>query len=48
VLLTKFQGVYLRRRKRLISAAIFGIAALTDLLDGYLARRRKQIRRSGS
>jgi CDP-diacylglycerol--glycerol-3-phosphate 3-phosphatidyltransferase len=26
-----------------ISAAIFGIAALTDLLDGYLARRLNQL-----
>jgi CDP-diacylglycerol--glycerol-3-phosphate 3-phosphatidyltransferase len=30
-------------RKELVGAAIFGIAALTDVLDGYLARRRKQI-----
>ena len=29
--------------KELLGAAIFGIAALTDWLDGYLARRRKQV-----
>ena len=27
----------------LVAAAIFGIASLTDWLDGYLARRRKQV-----
>lgn len=27
----------------LLSAAVFGLAALTDWLDGYLARRMKQI-----
>src|SRR6266513_2258212 len=44
VLLTKFEGrLIFGVRKELIGAAIFGIAALTDLLDGYLARRRKQI-----
>lgn len=30
-------------RWELIGAAIFAVAALTDWLDGYLARRRKQI-----
>ncbi len=29
--------------KELVGAAIFGIASITDWLDGYLARRRKQI-----
>jgi CDP-diacylglycerol--glycerol-3-phosphate 3-phosphatidyltransferase len=29
--------------KGMVAAAIFGIASLTDWLDGYLARRRKQI-----
>jgi CDP-diacylglycerol--glycerol-3-phosphate 3-phosphatidyltransferase len=44
VLLTKFEGrLIFGVRKELIGAAIFGLASLTDLLDGYLARRRKQI-----
>jgi CDP-diacylglycerol--glycerol-3-phosphate 3-phosphatidyltransferase len=44
VLLTKFEGrLILGVPKELVGAAIFGIAALTDVLDGYLARRRKQI-----
>jgi hypothetical protein len=44
VLLTKFEGrLIFGVRKELVGAAIFGIAALTDVLDGYLARRRKQI-----
>src|SRR6478752_1395734 len=44
VLLTKFEGrLILGVRKELVGAAIFGIASLTDWLDGYLARRRKQI-----
>jgi CDP-diacylglycerol--glycerol-3-phosphate 3-phosphatidyltransferase len=44
VLLTKFEGrLVFGVRKELVGAAIFGVAALTDLLDGYLARRRKQI-----
>ncbi len=37
VLLTKFDG------KELVGAAIFGLAALTDWLDGFFARRRKQV-----
>lgn len=44
VLLTKFEGrLIFGIRKELVGAAIFGLASLTDWLDGYLARRRKQI-----
>src|SRR5436190_23629 len=44
VLLTKFEGrLVLGLPVELVAAAIFGIASLTDWLDGYLARRRGQI-----
>src|ERR1019366_133273 len=44
VLLTKFEGrLILGVPKDLVGAAIFGVASLTDWLDGYVARRRKQI-----
>src|ERR671915_2122217 len=44
VLLTKFEGrLVLGVPKELVGAAIFAIASLTDWLDGYLARRRKQV-----
>src|SRR5262245_17330574 len=44
VLLTKFEGrVILGVHKELVGAGIFAIASLTDWLDGYLARRRKQV-----
>src|SRR5881394_4061435 len=44
VLLTQFAGREIFGvAKELIGAAIFGIASITDWLDGYLARRRKQV-----
>jgi CDP-diacylglycerol--glycerol-3-phosphate 3-phosphatidyltransferase len=44
VLLTKFDGrVIFGIPKEIVGAAIFGVGAITDWLDGYLARRRKQI-----
>ncbi|MFI5076045.1 MAG: CDP-diacylglycerol--glycerol-3-phosphate 3-phosphatidyltransferase [Vicinamibacteria bacterium] len=44
VLLTSFQGhLVLGLPKGMAAALIFGVASLTDWLDGYLARRRKQI-----
>jgi len=44
VLLTNFEGRnVLGVPTELAGAAIFGLASITDWLDGYLARRRKQI-----
>jgi CDP-diacylglycerol--glycerol-3-phosphate 3-phosphatidyltransferase len=44
VLLTQFEGrLILGISKEIVGAAIFAIASITDWLDGYLARRRKQI-----
>lgn len=44
VLLTKFEGrAILGVSKELVGAAIFAVASITDWLDGFLARRRKQV-----
>jgi CDP-diacylglycerol--glycerol-3-phosphate 3-phosphatidyltransferase len=44
VLLTQFEGRrILGVPNEFVGAAIFGLASITDWLDGYLARRRKQI-----
>jgi CDP-diacylglycerol--glycerol-3-phosphate 3-phosphatidyltransferase len=44
VLLTRFEADLLFGvPKEILGAAIFGLAAWTDWLDGYLARRRKQV-----
>jgi CDP-diacylglycerol--glycerol-3-phosphate 3-phosphatidyltransferase len=44
VLLTQFAGHEIFGvPKELIGAAIFTVASLTDWLDGYLARRRRQV-----
>lgn len=33
--------------RSMAAAAVFGVAAITDLLDGYLARRRSEVTRLG-
>lgn len=44
VLLTKFEGRnILGINKDLVAAAIFALASATDWLDGYVARRRRQV-----
>ena len=44
VLLTEFEGRrILGVPKELVGAAIFAFASVTDWLDGYLARRRRQV-----
>ena len=44
VLLTQFEGRrILGVPKEIVGAAIFVLAAITDWLDGYVARRRKQV-----
>lgn len=48
VLLTKFEGWQLYGvSKEILGALIFGVASLTDWLDGYLARRRGQVTELG-
>ena len=49
VLLTKFEGrLVMGLPVELVAAAIFGIASLTDWLDGYLARRQGWITVTGT
>ena len=43
VLLTKVEWPVMGVSSQVLGAAIFGIASLTDWLDGYVARRRKQV-----
>jgi CDP-diacylglycerol--glycerol-3-phosphate 3-phosphatidyltransferase len=44
VLLTEFEGrQILGMSKEIVGAVIFAIASITDWLDGYLARRRRQV-----
>jgi len=44
VLLTRFEQAWIFGvTSEMLGAAIFGLASLTDWLDGYLARRRKQV-----
>ena len=44
VLLTEFEGrQVLGVPKEVVGAAIFALASVTDWLDGYLARRRRQV-----
>ena len=44
VLLTEFEGhLVFGMPKELVGAAIFAVASVTDWLDGYLARRRRQV-----
>jgi CDP-diacylglycerol---glycerol-3-phosphate 3-phosphatidyltransferase len=44
VLLTEFEGhLILGIPRELVGAGIFGLASMTDWLDGYLARRRRQV-----
>jgi len=43
VLLTKIEWPVMGISSQVLGAAIFAVAALTDWLDGYVARRRKQV-----
>lgn len=47
VLLTREAEVVVGVPKEILGAAIFGTAAFTDWLDGYLARRRRQVTQLG-
>jgi CDP-diacylglycerol---glycerol-3-phosphate 3-phosphatidyltransferase len=43
VLLTKVEFPVMGISSQVLGAAIFAVASLTDWLDGYVARRRKQV-----
>jgi CDP-diacylglycerol---glycerol-3-phosphate 3-phosphatidyltransferase len=43
VLLTKVEWPVMGVSSQVLGATIFGLASLTDWLDGYVARRRKQV-----
>ncbi|MCX6551208.1 MAG: CDP-diacylglycerol--glycerol-3-phosphate 3-phosphatidyltransferase [Acidobacteria bacterium] len=43
VLLTKVEWPVMGVSSQVLGAAIFAVASLTDWLDGYVARRRKQV-----
>lgn len=48
VLLTRFEAEEIfGLPKEIVGAAIFGLAAFTDWLDGYVARRRQQVTQLG-
>ena len=48
VLLTPFSEAFLGLESYGLAIAIFLIASLTDILDGHLARRRKQVSKFGA
>lgn len=48
VLLTKFSEDWIGVPQHIAAVVLFLTAALTDMLDGYLARRRRQVSRLGS
>lgn len=47
VLLTKFSEQWIGVPQHILAVTLFLIAALTDMLDGYLARKRRQVSRLG-